>query len=133
VKTFFTEHPLLKNYQSYVEQLHRINQYHYVWYDKNGINEFGNVLYNKVNSLKEEGIQNVVPHLDQLELVYDDLDDLEDNNKPNVDPELLNSALYFCYTKTVYSVMDAAKSKEMVWNGIFREKDNPMSITLTLF
>jgi murein L,D-transpeptidase YcbB/YkuD len=112
VKTFFTEHPLLKDYQADVEQLYRKHQYHYVWYDKNGINEFGSVLYSKVNSLKEEGIQNVVPYLDQLDRVYDDMDD---NHKPNVDTELLNSALYFYYTKTVYHGLDAAKSKEMEW------------------
>lgn len=112
VKTFFTEHPLLQKYQGDVEKLYQKHQYHYVWYDKNGINEFGNVLYDKINSLKEEGIQNVVPYLDQLDLVYDDMDD---NHKPNLDTELLNSALYFYYTETVYDGLDAAKSKEMEW------------------
>lgn len=112
VETFFTEHPLLKSYQPDVEQLYRKHQYHYVWYDKNGINEFGNVLYNKVNSLKEEGIESAVPYLKQLDRVYDDQGD---NHKPNVDTELLNSALYFYYTKTVYHGLDASKSKEMEW------------------
>jgi murein L,D-transpeptidase YcbB/YkuD len=112
VKSFFVKHPLLKNYQADVEQLYRKHQYHYVWYDKSGINEFGNVLYNKINALKEEGIQNVVPYLEQLDLVYDDM---EDNHKPNADTELLHSALYFYYTKTVYNGLDVEKSKEMEW------------------
>jgi len=112
VKTFFTEHPLLKKYQGDVEKLYQKHQYHYVWYDKNGINEFGNVLYDKINSLKEEGIQNTVPYLDELDLVYDNMDD---NRKPNVDNDLLNSALYFYYTETVYDGLDVSKSKEMEW------------------
>jgi len=112
VKTFFKEHPKLEKYHADVEQLYRKHKYNYVWYDQNGINEFGNVLYNKINSLKEEGIQNVVPYLNQLDRVYNDI---EDNNKPNVDTELLNSALYFYYTETVYDGLDASKSKEIEW------------------
>jgi len=112
VKTFFTEHPKLKDYQNDVEQLYRKHQFHYVWYDKNGINEFGNVLYNKINSLKEEGVENATPYADKLDLVYNGINTTE---KRNVDTELLHSALYFYYTETVYHGLDVKKSNEMEW------------------
>ena len=56
VKTFFTKYPKLKKHQADVEKLYRKHQYHYVWYDENGINEFSNALYNKINNLEDERI-----------------------------------------------------------------------------
>jgi murein L,D-transpeptidase YcbB/YkuD len=112
VETFFGKYPKLKKYQADVEKLYRKHQYHYVWFDKNGINEFANLLYNKINNLAEEGIQTVVPYKDKLDEIYDDS---EDNQKPNIDVELLNSALYFFYADKVYHGLDVQKTKELEW------------------
>ncbi len=112
VNTFFTQHPKLKDYQEDVEQLYRKHQFKYVWYHKNDLKEFGNVLYNKINSLKEEGIQNPVPYLDKLDQIYNGINAFE---KRNINTELLHSALYFYYTETVYHGLDVKQSKEMEW------------------
>ena len=112
VETFFTKYPKLKNYQTDVVALYRKHQYHYVWYDKNGINEFGNLLYNKINNLEDEGIQTVVPYKKELDQVYDGFDD---NKKPNIETELLNSSLYFFYADKVYHGLDAKKAAEIGW------------------
>ena len=112
VKTFFFKYPKLKDYQADVETLYRKHQFHYVWYDKNGINEFGNLLYNKINNLKDEGIQTVVPYKKELDQVYDGFDD---NKKPNIETELLNSSLYFFYADKVYHGLDAKKTTEIGW------------------
>tara|TARA_R110000868_G_scaffold162453_2_gene393729 strand:+ start:2704 stop:4275 length:1572 start_codon:yes stop_codon:yes gene_type:complete len=113
VQTFFEKHPKLKEYQAEVLQLYRKHQYHYVWYDISGINEFGNLLHNKINTLEEEGIENSVPYKEELDLIYTNP---TNSKKPNIDTELLNSALYFYYTKTVYHGLDATKSTEMEWH-----------------
>jgi murein L,D-transpeptidase YcbB/YkuD len=96
VKTFFTEHPLIKNYQSEIEQLYL--EYYYVWHDKNGINEFATVLYNKFNSLKEKSILNIVPYLEKLDLVYDNLEDNDkDWHKEKIETAMSNGEEN-CYT-----------------------------------
>lgn len=112
VKTFFAKHPKLKNYQSEVEKLYRKHQYRYVWVDRNGINEFGNLLYNKINNLGEEGIKIVVPYKDKLDEVYEDSDN---DQKPNIDTELLNSSLYFFYADKVYRGLNVKKTTKIGW------------------
>jgi hypothetical protein len=67
VKAFFNDHPQLKNYQSDVEKLYRKHQFHYIWYSNNRVNEFGNLLHNKLSNLEEEGIQDAVPYKDKLD------------------------------------------------------------------
>lgn len=112
VKAFFVKHPKLKDYQKDVEALYRKHDYKYVWFDKNGINEFGNLLYNKINSLDEEGIESVVPYKNELDQVYENF---EDNQKADVDIELLNSSLYFFYADKVFHGLDPQKTKEIGW------------------
>jgi hypothetical protein len=51
----------LKKYQPDVEQLYRKHKFHYVWYDHNGVNEFANLLHNKLNNLREEGVKTPFP------------------------------------------------------------------------
>jgi murein L,D-transpeptidase YcbB/YkuD len=112
VKTFFTKYPKLKKHQADVEKLYRKHQYHYVWYDKNGVNEFGNALYNKINNLDEEGIQAVVPYKEKLDQFYEDYDD---DQKPNMETELLLSSLYFFYANQVFHGIDIKKSNKLGW------------------
>jgi hypothetical protein len=50
-----------KNYQSEVEQLYRKHQFHYIWFDKDGLNEFAGLLYNKVNNMSQEGLETEIP------------------------------------------------------------------------
>jgi len=112
VKTFFAEHPKLKKQQPEVEKLYRKHQYHYVWFDRDGINEFGNILYNKINNLGEEGIKTIIPYKNKLDDVYEGSDD---DQKPNIDTELLSSALYFFYADKVYGGLSAKKTTKIEW------------------
>lgn len=112
VQKFFTEHPKLREYQSDVETLYRKNQFHYVWYDNKGMNEFGNLLYNKLNNIREEGVQDTIPYKAKLDQFYEVFND---KKKQNIETELLNSALYFFYTDKVYRGLDAKRSTEMEW------------------
>ena len=84
VKTFFGKYPKLKNYQADVEKLYRKHQFHYIWFDKDGLNEFAGVLYNKVNNLGQEGVQTAIPYKEKLDAIYDNPEDIE---KANLDIE----------------------------------------------
>ncbi|TDE05111.1 L,D-transpeptidase family protein [Flavobacterium hiemivividum] len=112
VQTFFAEHPKLAKYQSEVEQLYRQRKFHYIWYENHRVNEFGNVLHNKLNNLAEEGIQDTVPYKEKLDRLYEYLDL---NQRPKIETELLHSALYFFYADKVYHGLDPKKSTEMEW------------------
>ncbi|WP_426062693.1 L,D-transpeptidase family protein [Flavobacterium sp. DSP2-3-1] len=112
IKTFFKKYPKLKNYQGDVEKLYRKHQFHYIWFDKDGLNEFAGLLYNKVNNLAVEGIETVIPYKEKLEDIYDNP---EENQKANIDTELLSSSLYFFYADKVYDGISTQKTKDLGW------------------
>lgn len=112
IKTFFGKYPKLQPYQVEVEKLYRKHQFHYIWFDKDGLNEFAGLLYNKVNNLTQEGIETEIPYKEKLDDIYDNPDD---NQKTNIDTELLSSALYFFYADKVYHGISTQKTKDLEW------------------
>ena len=112
IKTFFEKYPKLQPYQTEVEKLYRKHQFHYIWFDKDGLNEFAGLLYNKVNNLTQEGIETAIPYKEKLDDIYDNP---EDNQKASINTELLSSALYFFYADKVYDGIDTQKSKDLEW------------------
>ena len=112
IGTFFGKYPKLKNYRGDVEQLYRKHEFHYIWFDKDGLNEFAGLLYNKVNSMNLEGIETAIPYKEKLDDIYDNPDD---NQKASIETELLSSALYFFYADKVYDGIDIKKTKDLGW------------------
>ncbi len=112
IKTFFAKYPKLIEYQDDVEKLYRKHQFHYVWFDKDGLNEFSGLLYNKVNNLSSEGIETVIPYKEKLDTIYSNP---ENYKKANVETELLSSSLYFLYANKVYDGIDSQKTKDLGW------------------
>lgn len=112
VKDFFVKHPQLQKYQPEVLKLYRKHQYHYVWYDKDGINDFANLLYSKLNNLEKDGVEVDVPYKSKLAAVYDDP---ENEQKPDFETELLSSSLYFFYADKVYKGMASKYAKDLGW------------------
>lgn len=112
VDSFFMQHPKLKGYQSDVKKLYQKRSYHYIWYDEKGINEIGNLLYDKITNLELEGIKTTVPYQEKLEALFQ-LSNEE--QQPKVADELLISSLYFFYAEKVLKGIDAKKIKEIGW------------------
>ena len=112
VKTFFVTNPELKKYQSDVNALYRKHQYNFIWYDKNRINEAGNLLFNKLNNLADEGVDAEVPYKDKLNRIFQTSGEIQN---PKGDDELLISALYFFYADKVYEGLEGKKITEMGW------------------
>lgn len=112
VKTFFENYPLLKKHQTDVLKLYQKHNYNYIWFDIKGINEFANLLYDKINNLDEEGLQMKVPYKEILEEIRNNTDKYR---RPNIETELLFSAWYMFYATNVYHGLDSKKSTEMEW------------------
>lgn len=113
VNAFFSKHPMLAEYQPEVVKLYQKRDYNYIWYDVKGITELGNLLYNKINNLEEEGIQAVVPYKEALDNVFQTTEEV---GKQDVNTELLLSALYIFYAEKVYIGIDSKKTEELGWH-----------------
>ncbi|WP_300570448.1 L,D-transpeptidase family protein [Flavobacterium sp.] len=108
---FFSKYPDFKVYESEMKELYKKRDYHYVWFDKGGIVEFAESIFNQVNQIRSEGVAAQLPYKDQIDnLFYEDK-----HKKPDANDELLISAMYFFYAKNVYQGLDTKDSKETGW------------------
>ena len=128
VSSFFEKHPLLQKYQLDVNKLYRKYKYHYLWYDKNGTNEFSNIFYNKIINLPEEGIETKIPYRTEIDQIYQNT---KETKTPDTNSELLTTALYFFYIDKVYHGLETEKSNEMEW-FLPREKQSYAAYTDSL-
>jgi hypothetical protein len=94
VLAFFKKYSQLKDYQNDVSSLYKERAYKSIWYDGNDINEFGHLMYHKLNSTYEEGVQVRIPYKDKIDEVFDEdsTDKVSDS-----DTELLLSSMYILY------------------------------------
>ncbi|HEX8561540.1 MAG TPA: L,D-transpeptidase family protein [Flavobacterium sp.] len=107
---FFNKHPEFADYKKDILALYIKHNYKYVWYDKDGRNDFADVLYDRASQIELEGVPQPLPYKDKLEEIFDD-----DRKKPNLEKELLISSMYFFYAKKVYDGLDPQKSKQLGW------------------
>ncbi|WP_396157707.1 murein L,D-transpeptidase [Flavobacterium sp.] len=112
VASFFVKYPKLLTFQKSIVALYKNRQYHYAWFDKKGVNEAAEMLYNKMSTVQEEGIQKNFPYKTDLDVIFQ-------NSKtylsPNLDAELLLSSLYFFYAKNVLTGVDEEATKKIGW------------------
>ena len=113
VVPFFEKYPYLIQFKKEVVTLYRKHKHQYIWFDEKGINEIGDLLYDKINNMQNEGLPASVPYKEKLEELRQLSEDLK---KPDLETELLISSLYFFYANKVYKGLDANKSKQLGWH-----------------
>lgn len=109
--TFFQQHPDFKKYEKDINELYNKEDFHYVWYDKDGRVDFAEVLYGKVNEIKEEGVVVQMPYKKEVDELFAE----KKGEKSTLENDLLVSAMYFYYTKNVLQGVDATASKQTGW------------------
>ena len=112
VPAFFLKYPKFKPQKTEVLNLYRKHKFQYLWYDGKGINEFADLLYDKINNLKQEGIQVKVPYKELFQSLFQDPETIR---KSDLEVELLMSSLYFFYADHVYKGFDIKKTIELGW------------------
>ena len=109
--TFFEKHPDFKKYEKDINELYNKEDFHYVWYDQDGRVDFAEVLYGKVNGIKEEGVVVKMPYKTEV----DELFSSKSGDKSTLENDLLVSAMYFYYTNNVLAGVDTKTSKKTGW------------------
>ncbi|MBZ4036386.1 L,D-transpeptidase family protein [Flavobacterium sp. 17A] len=112
INAFFKKYPKLKKYQKEVEDVYKDKQYKSIWYDDKNISEFGALLYQKVNVLKDQGIDNTMPYKEVIDQAFNESDNIV---PPQLDTELLLTSMYVFYASNVYSGVDPATLKKIGW------------------
>jgi murein L,D-transpeptidase YcbB/YkuD len=112
VAPFFAKYPKLKYLKPEVVKLYRKHNYQFLWYDRNGLNEFADLLYSKINNLDQEGLKIRIPYQDKMQTIFQDYDNRKESD---LEVELLMSSLYFFYFNRVYKGVDIEKTQELGW------------------
>ncbi len=110
LEVFFSKHPDFADYKDEINALYKKHDYKYIWYDKSGRNDFADVLYDKASQIEQEGVPMTLPYKDEIEAVFSN-----GRKKPEIQKELLISAMYFFYANKVYDGLDPEKSKQLGW------------------
>lgn len=108
--TFFKKYPNLTVYKKQVQTTYTRHTFDYLWFDSKGRKETAEVLYNRLNSLPEEGLNSSIPYKETFEGLY-----FSDNLAPNIETELLLTTYYYFYTQKVLRGIDPSKAKELGW------------------
>ncbi|HEY0046189.1 MAG TPA: L,D-transpeptidase family protein [Flavobacterium sp.] len=110
ITSFYANHPELKEYQKEVLSLYNDQGWKYIWYDKEGRNEFAEVLYDRTSQIEVEGVPAQLPYQKKYEELFSN-----ERKKPEIDKELLITSMYFFYAHKVYAGIDPKKSKQLGW------------------
>jgi murein L,D-transpeptidase YcbB/YkuD len=108
---FFEKHFDFKKYEKDINALYNKEDFHYVWFDKDGRVDFAEVLYSKVNEIKEDGVVQQMSYKKEIDKLYTE----KKGEKSTLENDLLVSAMYFYYTKNVLEGVDTKTSKQTGW------------------
>lgn len=113
VSEFFSRFPKLKDYRSEVISVYRKRRYAPIWFESGKLIDLGQGLHESLGELSDEGLDIEVPYKDNLDRY---LSSVKDASQPEVDIELLVTALYFFYTQHVFQGVDDKSTDELGWH-----------------
>lgn len=109
---FFKRYTDLKKYQNKVVALYKNRSYESIWFEDNKINEFGQLLHQKLKSTHEEGLEIEIPYENEIDKIFNK----KAKERPSKsDSDLLLSAAYIIYMSQVYEGLDAETVKKTGW------------------
>lgn len=112
VPPFFSNHPELKIYSDDYREIYDRYDYHYIWFNENGMVDFAKSLYNRANLLKEEGIYAEFPYHDKIDEISNSK---IENPEEHPEAELLMTGLYLFYIDHVYQGTGIKKTEDLGW------------------
>lgn len=125
VTPFFSKYPELEVYRKNVLAAYRNHDFNYLWHDSKGRKETADVLYNRINSISEDGILQKVPYKEAFDLL------MSESAATNLTTELFLTSYYFFYTDKVLAGVDQKTREEMGW-FLKREETSYVSYLDTL-
>lgn len=112
ISSFFKTYPNVKKYKSDVIALYKKRKYNPIWIDNQGIIEFADLLYSKVNHLQDDGLMSRFAYKEKADLIFNKK---TQSNLTATETELLLSVMYIFYAKKVYKGIDIKKIREISW------------------
>ncbi len=111
---FLQTYPALMPLKKDLDSFYFKRKFALAWYDKSGLIEPAVNLFNRIQNISEEGVQDSFPYkTDFVSLMKNN--GLDSNNKPSTYTDLMLTAQYFMYAKNVWQGIDEKQSVSMDW------------------
>lgn len=112
IKKFLDSFPAFKNFEPDLISFYRNRKFAYAWYDKNGLIEPANNLFNRISNIEDEGITNKLPY---DSLFANIIESASKDPKPVAASDLMLTAQYLAYAKFAWEGLSEKQSLEMEW------------------
>ena len=112
VTLFYHAYPALNKYREDVREVYRQHHFTQIWYDKKGVVEFGQILYDKVRGLNTEGVSSKFPCQDQVAGIFENE---KENALSPTRTDLMLTNLYLFYAEKVYRGLDDTTTTNLGW------------------
>lgn len=112
ISPFIDEFNQLEKYKTDYTKIYNHYDFHYIWFDEEGMVDYAESLYNQVQDLNKEGIFTSFPYQKEIDTIF---------NKEIKDPdefqeaEFLMTGLYLFYLNHVYKGIDSQITKDLGW------------------
>jgi len=112
VKNFLDSFPKFKQFENDISNFYKARDYAYAWYDDNGMIEPANNLYNRIQHLADEGIQDSLPYKTAFSNL---MENEEGNDKTAPVLELMLTSQYLTYAKTAWEGISEKQTVATEW------------------
>lgn len=116
IPAFFKQYPKLKVYEKELLNFYRQRNYAYAWFDQNGILEQAGNLYNKIENISDEGVTPKLIYHNEFHALMDNDSTETFTGEPNSSIELMLTAQYFFYAKTIWTGLGAKGMQATNWD-----------------
>jgi L,D-transpeptidase YcbB len=116
IPAFIKRYPSFLVFQKDIQKFYRHRRYSYAWFDENGIIEQAGNLYNKIENIRDEGLEVKKLYPTDFHNMMD-ADSAESlTQKANTELELMLTAQYFFYAKNIWTGLGEKAMKALNWD-----------------
>lgn len=112
ISRFFRRYPNVIKHKSDLTTFYKKKNFTSIWLNHNGIIDFAQLLYSKVNQIPDEGLPLGFAYKDQVAMIFDKKLSATLNL---TETELLLSVMYIYYVQKVYKGIGTEKLREIGW------------------
>lgn len=116
IAIFLKEFPKLSGYEKELRRFYQKRAYAFAWFDQQGILEQAGNLYNKIESIAEEGVSVQLLYEPELHRMMDDDSAIGFREKANPKLELMLTAQYFFYAKHIWTGLGVKGMQAVDWD-----------------
>ncbi len=114
INGFFIKYPDLKKYETELNELYLNRQNKAIWFNDGKLVELSYLLYSKINSLREDGLEIQIENQELLSGIFNENSILK-TNLSQAETDIMISAMYLFYFKNMFQGKDPELVKSFGW------------------